>query len=354
MASKVKIGIVGTGTISNEHIAAYKKNPDVELYAFCDVNADRLNQMGKTYGVSRLFTDLDAMLALPELDAVSICVWNSEHAPCAIKALKAGKHVLCEKPMARTVAEAEEMLRVSKEMNKLLMIGFVRRFGEDCNVIKSFIDSDKLGDIYYAKVRCLRRKGNPGGWFGEKARSGGGPLIDLGVHLIDFVKYVTGKPEPVSVYGATFNKLGARGNTKDPLDYIAASATDHDICDVEDMATALIRFDNGLVLSVEASYSLNVKEGGRQSIEIFGSKGGLRLAPNLEYFSEMNGYMTNTELFSPVAFTMESIFTNEINHFVDCIKGRAECLNPPEDGVSLMRILCSVYESAASGHEVCI
>lgn len=128
-----------------------------------------MKEMGEKYGVTRLYTDKDIMLReLPELDAVSVCTWNSQHAPCTIAALQAGKHVLCEKPMATSAKEAEEMKKAAEESGKLLMVGFVRRFGNDCAIVKDFIDHDYFGDLYYAKATYLRRNGSPGGWFGDK------------------------------------------------------------------------------------------------------------------------------------------------------------------------------------------
>ena len=206
----MKIGIIGVGTIAAFHIEAYQKNPNVEVYAFCDINEKRLKAMGEKYGVTRLYTDKDEMLKLEELDAVSVCTWNSAHAPCSIAALKAGKHVLCEKPMAMNADEARAMKQAADESGKLLMIGFVRRFGNDCAVVKDFLDNGEFGDLYFAKATYLRRHGAPGGWFGDKSRSGGGPLIDLGVHVTDLARYLAGNPKPVSVYGVTFNKLGDR------------------------------------------------------------------------------------------------------------------------------------------------
>ena len=150
---KLKVGVIGVGNISKEHIQAYLNNPQVELYAFCDINEQQLKSMAEKYGVSRIFTDKEEMLALPELDAVSICTWNSEHAPCTIAALNAGKHVLCEKPMAITVEEALSMKEAAERNKKLLQIGFVRRFGNDCKVLKDFIQQDFFG-------RNLLRKSN--------------------------------------------------------------------------------------------------------------------------------------------------------------------------------------------------
>ena len=352
MVEKTKIAVIGCGNIAGSHLKGYANNPDVEIYALCDINEEQLNKRGEEYHVSRRYTDCETMLKeLPEIEAVSVCTWNSAHAPCAIAALKAGKHVLCEKPMAYNAQQAEEMLAAAKESGKLLMIGFVRRFGNDCAVLQDLIQDDQLGEIYYAKATYLRRHGNPGGWFGDKSRSGGGPLIDLGVHVIDLTRYLMGNHKPVSVYGAAFHKLGDRPGIKDRPGYRSVSATEKDICDVEDSVTALIRFDNGSVLSVEASFALNLEKN-RGDIEFFGTKGGAKLDPELKIFSSMSGYMTNVELTRPTALSFEGLFQNEINHFVECVRTGCPCRNPAEDGVAIMKILDGIYESARTGHEI--
>jgi predicted dehydrogenase len=255
--------------------------------------------------------------------------------------------------MAISAAEARDMKAAADKNGKLLMIGFVRRFGNDCEVLKDFINADYFGDIYYSKATYLRRKGNPGGWFGDKSRSGGGPLIDLGVHVIDLVRYLLGNPKPVSVYGATFQKLFDRSNVKDSVSYTAASKTDHDICNVEDLATAMIRFDNGAILNIEASFSLNIKKD-EGKIELFGSKAGAKLDPSLEMYSEVNSYMANLQLCTKTELDFNGLFEKEINHFISCIKDGCSCIAPAEDGIELMSILDAVYESARTGHEVII
>lgn len=351
---KLKMGIIGTGGISNNHIQGYISNPHTELYALCDINRERVEMMADKYGVplERVFTDkCDMLRALPELDAVSVCTWNSAHAECTIAALEAGKHVLCEKPMAMNAAEAKAMKAAADKAGRLLMIGFVRRHGNDCRVVKDFVDTDFFGEIYYSKAIYLRRNGNPGGWFGDKSRSGGGPLIDLGVHVIDLVRYLIGNPKPVSVYGAAFQKLFDRPDIKGGKGYVSVGAGSDDICDVEDLACALIRFDNGAVLSVEASFSLNLKHG-QGDIELFGTKAGAKLDPEVELFSDMNGYLVNIGFDKSTALSFDGLFQQEIDHYVDCLVNGASCMAPAEDGVEMMRILDAVYESARTGHEV--
>lgn len=350
---QIKIGMIGVGSISEYHIKAYQQNQNVELCAFCDINEKRLKEMGEKYGVTHLYTDKDEMLKREELDAVSVCTWNSQHAPCTIAALEAGVNVLCEKPMAISVKEAEEMKRAAEESGKLLMIGFVRRFGNECKIMQDFIEKDYMGDIYYAKATYLRRNGNPGGWFGDKSRSGGGPLIDLGVHVIDLVRYLSGNPKAVSVYGAAFQKLYDRKGAISKEKYLSSGATDHDICDVEDLASALIRFDNGEVLSIEAAFSLNIKED-CGTIEMFGTKAGVKLNPEIEFYSSQYDYLSNVTLDVSSAMDMSGKFCKEINHFVSCVQDGMQCKAPATDGVELMKILDAIYESARTGHEIII
>lgn len=353
--SKIKIGVIGVGSIATQHIVSYLNNPDVELYAFCDINSERLKFMGEKYGVTRLYTDKNEMLKLKEIDAVSVCTWNSEHAPCTIAALNAGKHVLCEKPMATNTEDAMAMKEAALRNGKLLMIGFVRRFGNDCEILRDFNSVDYLGEIYYAKASYLRRNGNPGGWFGDLSRSGGGPLIDLGVHIIDFTRFVMGNPKPVSVYGVTFKKLCNRPGIKTSKAYTSSCTSENDICDVEDLATALIRYDNGAVLSIETSFSLNTKKSDASKLEFFGTKGGAKLEPDLEMYTEVNGYMADVTLAAKTSLEFAGIFQNEINHYIECIKNDGfGCISPADDGIEIMRILDAIYESAKTGHEVII
>lgn len=352
--SRIKVAVIGTGGISNEHIQGYLKNPDADLYALCDINKERVESMAIKYNVplERTFTDKDQMLkALPEIDAVSVCTWNNAHAECSIAALNAGKNVLCEKPMAMNQVEAKAMKEAADKAGKLLMIGFVRRHGNDCKVMHDYIQSGFLGDIYFAKAAYLRRNGSPGGWFGDKSRSGGGPLIDLGVHVIDLVRYLMGNPQPISIYGATFYKLSDRPNLKSKDGYTSVEASEKDIFDVEDLATAMIRFDNGAVLTIDTSYSLNIK-GGRGDIELFGTKAGAKLDPQVEMYSEINDYMVNLNFPHDTSLSFDGLFAKEMDHFVDCITKGVNCIAPAQDGVDMMRILDGIYESARTGHEV--
>lgn len=350
---KIRVGIIGTGSISHSHMAGYKALENVEVCAACDINRERVEAFAERYGIPKVYTDYEEMLRSEELDAVSVCTWNSVHAPASIAALKAGKHVLCEKPMALNTEQALAMEQAAKKAGKLLMIGFVRRFGNDTAVLQDFIRGGTMGELYYAKAAYLRRAGFPGGWFGDKSRSGGGPLIDLGVHVIDLVRYLMGKPKAVSVSGAVFHKLGARADVRREAGYSASESRIGDVFDVEDLATAMIRFDNGAVLSVETSFSLNLKSD-TGSIELFGTKAGAKLDPSLELYTEQNKYLVNVTPVCSTALSFDGLFEHEIAHFADCVANDVPCISPAEDGVELMRIIDAVYRSAETGREAAV
>lgn len=346
----VKLGIIGAGNIANVHADAYLKNPEVKIEAICDINPDRLKDFGDKYGVEKRYSSVSEMLASCELDAADVCVWNCNHAKCAIEALKGGLHVLCEKPMAYSAKEAMEMETAAKEAGKLLMIGFVMRFSDESKITKDFIEKGYFGDIYYSKATYLRRHGNPGGWFSNKALSGGGPVIDLGVHVIDHTRFLMGNPKPVSVYAATFDKLKNRPNLKTTVGWTPKDAKPDDICNVEDLAIAMIRYDNGAVTLLETSYSLNGE--GVTSKEIYGTKGGASLVGDPKFYMEMNDFMVDVTPKIQNLKDGKPMFEAEMDHFIDCVQGKAECIAPAHDGVEIMKILDAIYESAKTGHEV--
>lgn len=350
MSEKVKIGIIGTGSISNLHMAAYRKLPDAEVVACCDLNEERAKKYAEKYGIPHVFTDYRELLKMKEIDAVSVTTWNNGHAPISIAALRAGKNVLCEKPMALNTKEALEMKKTAEETGKLLMIGFVRRFGQNTEILKDFMKAGRIGDIYHIDVKCVRRAGNPCGWFSDKSRSGGGPVIDLGVHMIDLGYYLMNKPKAVSVYAATFNPLGTRLNIKACDRYRPADFSS--FCNVEDKCVAMIRFENDAVLTLEVSFSDNI-EGEEISVQIHGTKGGAVFEPKLKLFTEMDDYLVDvTPVYSEVEDSFAYNFSREIRHFVSCVKGGETCINTAEDGVNIMRILESIYLSADRKHEV--
>ncbi|GGA79563.1 Gfo/Idh/MocA family protein [Ornithinibacillus halotolerans] len=347
----LKVAVIGVGSISDMHIQPYRKNEEVELVAFCDLNEKRLTEKGEKYGVTNLYTDYRELLSNPSIDAVSICTWNNSHAEIAIAALEAGKHVLVEKPLSMTVEEAEAVEEAAKRTGNVLQVGFVRRHGDNAQLLKQFIDHGDLGELYYAKASCLRRLGNPGGWFSDMTKSGGGPLIDLGVHMVDICWYLMGKPRPISVSGNTYKKLGNRSHIKN-LSFYQAADYDPTLNDVEDLTNALIRFENGASLMVDVSFTLQAKKD-EISVKLYGDKGGAEIEPELAIVSEKHDTILNvTPQIDTLGFDFNNAFTNEINHFVSCCLHGSENIAPVEDGVTVMRMLNGIYESAKLKKEI--
>lgn len=347
----LRVGVIGIGSISDMHIKPYLKNENVALVAFCDIHGTRLAEKGKLYGVNQLYKDYRELLKNPEIDAVSICTWNNTHAEISIAALEAGKHVLIEKPLSMTVEEALDVEAVAKKSGKIVQVGFVRRHADNAHILKSFIDDGELGEIYYAKGSYLRRLGNPGGWFSDQEKSGGGPLIDLGVHMIDIMWYLMGKPRPVSVSGNSYAKLGNRSHIEN-LSFYKAADYDPTLNDVEDLTNALIRFENGASLFVDVSFTLQAKKD-ETSVKLFGDKGGAEIEPELAMITEKNNTILNiTPQIDNLGFDFEKSFVNEINHFVSCCLEGKESIAPVADGVEVMKMLNAIYESAKTGKEI--
>lgn len=341
----LQVCVIGTGSISDMHLQSYLKNPSVNIYGIYDYSKERAIEKAEKYGVSKVYDSLDELFSDSEVDAVSICTWNNTHADISIRALEAGKHVLVEKPLSMNLEQALKVEEAVKKSNKILQVGFVRRFATNTKVLKSFIDNGKLGEIYYAKASCLRRLGNPGGWFADKERSGGGPLIDLGVHIIDICWYLMGRPKVKSISGNTYNQLGNRGNIEH-LSFYKAADYDKEKNTVEDMANALITFENGASLYVDVSFTLHAKKD-ELNVKLFGTKGGAELEPELVIVSEENNTITNIEpQIDHRTFDFTNAFQNEIDSFVEsCLSGTTP-VAPVEDGVEIMKILSGIYEAA--------
>ncbi len=347
---KLKIGVIGAGSLSESHLGAYKQNPNVEIFAICDLIEERAKAKAETYNIEHVYTDYHEMLQNPELDAISIVTWNNTHKEISVAALDAGKHVLCEKPLCMNHEEALEIKAATERSDKKFMVGYVRRHASNAVILKDFIDKGTLGEIYYAKASILRRLGNPGGWFSDKSRSGGGPLIDLGVHIIDLSWYLMGRPKVKSVSANTYSKLGNRSNVKSLAFYKAADYSPEN--DVEDLANALIRFDNGSSLMVDVSFSLHLKNE-QSSVAVFGDKGGAEVEPNLTIVHEANDIILNSSpQINHPSFNFPEGFQNEINHFVNCCLTGEEPIGGIDDGVEMMKILTAIYESAEKQQEI--
>lgn len=347
----INVGVIGTGSISAMHLQSYQKHANANLLAVCDLNEERAQRAAEKYGATKVYTDYNELLADPEIDAVSICTWNNTHAEISIAALNAGKHVLVEKPLCRTVEEALQVQEAVKSSGKLLQVGFVRRYDPNAQMLREFADKGEFGDIYFAKASSVRRLGNPGGWFSDIERSGGGPLIDIGVHVIDLCWYMMGRPKPVSVSANTYRKLGNRSNVRN-LSFYKAADYDAEKNTVEDMANAMIRFENGASLLVDVSFTLHSKEN-LQSVKLYGDKGGFEIDPEVVIVTEKHDTIINIQPQTDnKGFDFDAAFQSEVDHFISSIENGTSPLSPVEDGVEIMKILCGIYESAEKGVEV--
>ena len=263
--NKLRVGVVGLG-IGRSHLRGYSEHSHVDIAAIADLDPVRLEENGTQFSIPLRYSQAEQMFAEAKLDIVSICTPNNLHKSLTISALRHGIHVLCEKPMAMNAAEAEEMLAVSKETSKRLMINFSFRFNAQAVALKKRVEAGLLGHIYYGRTLWHRRRGVPGfgGWFGQKSLSGGGPLIDLGVHRLDLALWLMNYPEPQWVIANTWNAL------TEPV-----AARENKPFDVEDFAAAMIKFRDGSMLDLEASWAANIKQNEPMETHLSGTQGGL-------------------------------------------------------------------------------
>lgn len=345
------VAVIGAGSIADFHLTSYAANPEVRLVGIHDLNLDRARSVAAAYGAERIYETLDELLTDPAVEAVSICTWNDSHSRLAVAALDAGKHVLVEKPLSRTLAEAEDVQRAVERNDRHLQVGFVRRFGQNARTLKRFVDGGTLGDVYFAKATNVRRIGNPGGWFADSARSGGGPLVDIGVHVVDLCWYFMGTPKPVTVSANAYSKLGNRANVTNLKRYRVADSNPDDNT-VEDMVNALVRFDNGSSLLLDTSYSLHAVDDDLH-VSVFGDRGGAELEPSLRIVTEENDTILRMEpqLDHP-SFGMEEGFATELAYFVDLCRDRVPDVATAAQGVEVMRMITAMYESARLGREI--
>jgi predicted dehydrogenase len=342
---KIGVGVVGVG-IGRLHIQGYMQCPEAQVLAVCDINEDRAAHTASEFGIPHVFTNYCEMLSLDGIDAVSVCTPNFLHAPVTIAAFQAGKHVICEKPLAMTPEEGEAMVQAGKEAGKLFMTAFNNRFRGDTQMLKGFIENGELGEIYYAKTGWIRRKGIPGmgGWFTTKSKSGGGPLIDLGVHVLDLALWLMGNPKAVTVSGSAYAKFGVYGQGCGTWGITESGGS----CDVEDLAAGFIRLDTGATVILEASWASHIKQD-QIYTSLVGTKGGADVEP-FRVYKDMHGAPVDI---TP-SFPNQSGHMMEIRHFVDCIVNGKELISTGEHGLEITRILDAIYKSAETGREIAL
>lgn len=333
--NKVRVAVVGVGNVAQvAHLPAYKQHPDVEIAAIVEPDPVKGKKVAAQYGVKALYEDLTAMLRKEDVEAVDICTPNYLHAPMVITALRAQRHVLCEKPLARNAVEAKRMVETAKEANTVLMVAMNNRFREDVQVLQKFVHNGELGNIQIVKAgwrRSAQSWRQSGGWWTSQELAGGGALLDLGLPKMDLAMWVAGLKKPTRVACSVFGKHGKEG--------------------VEDSACAMVNFTGGACLILEVTWNL-LEARDHSYLELYGSKGGANLTP-LRIHKGMHGHLVNvTPALARGANDYKESYRREIDHFVECIRTGQRPRTTADEAWSVLRVLDAMYESAECGCEV--
>lgn len=348
----LRAGVIGCG-VGRSHVQGYVAN-NVQVVGLAGLDEERCQALAQEFSISHVYRDYADLLDRDDLDMVSIAVPNYLHAEITLAALARGLHVCVEKPLAQNLADAERIAAAPRRPGQQLMVMFNWRYRNDTQLMRRHIEADGIGRIYYAKAGWMRRSGIPGygGWFTTKALSGGGPLIDLGVHMLDLSLWLLGYPKAVAVSGATYAEFGPRGRggwggTRFPVG--------NGGYEVEDLATAFIRLETGATLLLEASWASFSHARDDFYVHLLGAEGGIEMnvkeyaeTDTLTLYGEVAG--APTEMHPSV--TAGHAHAQGLREFVDAIREERPNQSPVEQGLALMRLIDGIYRSAASGHEV--
>lgn len=356
MDQKLRIAIIGTGGMGSFHVKIWAENPRAEVIALCDLKPEKCRSAAQKAGLRPdipIYEDFKTLLERETPDAVDICTSNDCHSVIAVYALEKGLHVFCEKPDAINAQEALRMKEASEKAGKVLMVMRNNRYYSNSRYLKQFIEDSKAGELYCGRCGWIRRRGIPGrgGWFTTKARSGGGPLIDLGVHMIDLSIWLMGNPRPVSVSGCTYSKFSDNQAGADSEHAGFGEKVQNGIFDVEDLAMGFIRFDNGACLQIEFSWASNIEKE-RRFVELRGTKAGFTWNDDGTcgiWTEDEHGTLTDLR---PYTGEMGSGHARALEHFTSIVLDGAKPDYVPQQGVDMIRILDALYESARSGREV--
>lgn len=354
--SKLRVGIVGLGNICrSEHIPPLMASKDVEIIAICDCVQSKIDDMLKRVGNVKSYLDYNDMLANEKLDLVHICTPNYLHSVIAVACLNKGINVFCEKPDAISVDEAIKMQEAEKAGGARLMVMRNNRHLTSSQELKQRVLSGEFGEIYTGRCGWIRRRGIPGkgGWFTTLEQSGGGPLIDLGVHMIDLAIYLMGNPKPVTVSGATYQKFANNTEDADSKHSTFGEANKDGIIDVEDLAIGFIKFDNGASLQIEFSWASNIEKE-VNFVELRGTKKGFSWKGGFynTYDGKHKSKFAKSREIGRQLTKYRSGHTANINHFIDVLTRGTTPDFVSEQGVNMIRILQGIYMSAKTGKEV--
>jgi len=353
---QLRVGVIGCGA-GIFHLEGYAEEPRVKVVALAGLDTDRCQALAKRFEIPAIFSDYQELLAQNDIDAVSIAVPNNLHKPVVVAALESGKHVLIEKPLARYETEAREMVDAAKRHGKILAVAFQRRTRHDVEIVRDEIAAGNFGRVYYAKAFWMRRSGIPGlgSWFTSKDAAGGGPLIDLGVHVLDMALYVLGNPKVTAVSAATYAEIGSQGRGNWVGRRQSSRADGPGTYEVEDLATAFMRFEDGGTLLLEASWASFTEMGDDFGIQVYGANGGARI------FSKQYADTDTLEIFRNIGDTTYDARPRlvsrpghaEIIHgFVDGILEGTPVSPNGEEGLDRVRLIDAIYKSAELGCEI--
>jgi predicted dehydrogenase len=356
---KVRVGIIGCGGIAGgKHLPALAQLKNVELVAFCDIVEERATKLAEQYGIegAKVYTEYNKLLEDKSIEAVHVLTPNSSHAPISIAALEAGKHVLCEKPMAKTYAEGQAMLEAAKRTGNILTIGYQNRRSQEATYLKRVCENGDLGDMYYAKAHAIRRRGVPTwGVFLDEEKQGGGPLIDIGTHALDLTLWMLDNYDVDSVTGSVFKKLSNQTETANMF-----GEWNPEEFTVEDSAFGYIKLKNGAVVTLEASWALNIADPAEAQTTICGTKAGADMKDGVR----INGVEYNKQYIKKTEFSVGGVAffdgegessdpaVAEALTFYSAITNGTDLIVKPEQALVVTRVLEAIYESARTGKEI--
>lgn len=329
---RVKTAIVGAGWVAQViHLPILMKMPEVQMVALCDRDKGRVRVVGEKYNIAKQYTDVSDLLAHEEIDAAIVCTSTDAHRDVTVALLRAGKHVMVEKPIARTSAEAEAMAVAARECKRTLMVGMNHRFRPDTMILKSMIDGKELGKVYYARVGWLRKRTFDSAWITQKEKSGGGVFIDQGIMMLDMALWMTGYPE---------------------VGRVTASHYYHRTKNVEDTSVVSLALKNGATVNIEVSWSMCLDED-HTFCYVHGSHGSASLSP-LNIYKELHGNLVNLApaKMEPPAALFKRSYVNELRHFFGAVRGLHPVHSTGDEAVQRMKVVEAVYKSAKKGREV--
>ncbi|PZE21480.1 Gfo/Idh/MocA family protein [Paenibacillus xerothermodurans] len=357
MSNSFKIGIIGCGGIANgKHMPALRKQPNAELVAFCDIDIGKAHEAAENYGVlgAKVYADYLELLSDESIDIVHVCTPNDSHADISIAALESGKHVMCEKPMAKHAADARRMVEAAKRSGKKLTIGYQNRFRPDSQYLKTICQEGELGEIYYAKAHAIRRRAVPTwGVFLDEEKQGGGPLIDIGTHALDLTLWMMDNYKPKVVLGTAFHKLSSKKNAAN-----AWGPWDPDKFTVEDSAFGMITMENGATIVLESSWAINMLQTGEAKTTLCGTEGGADMQDGLRVNGEKHGRLYANEIqldAKGVDFydgDTETAAELEARLWLEAVEQDKEPVVTPEQACKVSEILEAIYESSRTGKAV--